>query len=263
MIIESTDNKTYKYLKGFLNKKQRRNEEIFLIEGIKVVKETILEKAPLYIAISTKIMDLEEIKEIENLVDDSYTKIIYIKDKIFNSLTDTENSQGIIAYYNFIHKKDISNIKKGKFVLLDDLKDPGNLGGIIRSAEAFSIDGIILTKETVDLYNPKVIRSTMASIFRVNIYIIDKKDQLLDLKDDFKIVSTAFENSISIYDFDFTDNIILTIGNEAHGVSTEIFNMSSEFIKIPMSDKINSLNANVAASICMYEMDKYGKNISK
>lgn len=263
MIIESSENKNYKYLKGFLNKKQRKKENIFLAEGIKVIEESLEFNEPIYIAISSKLAENNEVLSIIEKVKNKKTRIYFIDEKLFNALSDTENSQGIISYYKFIHKDNIDNIKDGKYIYLDDLKDPGNLGGIIRSSEAFSIDGVILSKETVDLYNPKVIRSTMASIFRLPIFIINDKKELLNLKNRFKIVSTAFENSISIYDFDFSGNIILTIGNEAHGISDEIFKISDEFLKIPMSEKINSLNANVAASICMYEMDKYGKTSNK
>lgn len=262
MIIESSENKTYKYLKGFLNKKQRKKEGIFLVEGIKVIDESLLFQKPEIVAVSSKVEDDFDIKNILNKLDKE-TKIYYINPKLFKALSDTENSQGIIGYYKFIHKENIMNLEDGKYLFLDDLKDPGNVGGIIRSAEAFNIKGVILSKNTVDIYNPKVIRSTMASIFRMPIYIIEEKDYLKNLKDRFKIVSTAFENSTSIYEFDFKDNIILTIGNEAHGISEEVFGFSDCFINIPMSEKINSLNANVAASICMYEMDKYGKNINK
>lgn len=256
MIIESTDNKNYKYLKGFLNKKQRQKERIFLVEGIKVIEESLKETMPLYTVISTKIMENEDIKNIIEKLEEKNSKVLFISEKIFNSLSDTEHSQGIISYYRFLHSESINSLKDGRYLFLDDLKDPGNLGGIIRSAEAFNINGIILSKETVDIYNPKVIRSTMASIFRLPIYIISEKSEILQLKDKFKIISTSLEKSTSIFEYDFPESLVLIIGNEAHGVSEEVFSYSDDFIKIPMSSKINSLNANVAASICMYEMSK-------
>lgn len=256
MIIESTDNKNYKYLKGFLNKKQRQKEHIFLVEGIKVIEESLRETTPIYTVISTKIMENEDVKSIIEILESRDSKVLFISEKIFNSLSDTENSQGIISYYNFLHKDNIEEIKSGRYLFLDDLKDPGNLGGIIRSAEAFNIKGIILSKETVDVYSPKVIRSTMASIFRMPIYIISKKSEILNLKNNFKIISTSLEKSTSIDDYKFSKDVVLVIGNEAHGISEEVFSYSEDFIKIPMSSKINSLNANVAASICMYVMDK-------
>lgn len=253
-IIESVDNKTFKIFKSYLNKKNRQKNKIFMAEGLKVIKEAIDYKNPVDIAISDRIYKNQEVVEIIDKLKDT-TNIYIISEKIFNLLTDTEHPQGIVAYFSFLHKENIQNIEDGHYIYIDDIKDPGNLGGIIRSAEAFNIKGVILSKETVDLYNPKVVRTTMASIFREPIYIINKKEELLNVKNRFLVISAAFENSVDSDVFDYKKNIILAIGNEAHGVSNEIINMSDYIVKIPMSRVINSLNANVAASILMYEMD--------
>ncbi|EFI42223.1 RNA methyltransferase [Peptoniphilus sp. oral taxon 386] len=256
LIIESKDNKSFKYLKSLLNKKQRTLDKIFFVEGIKVLEEALKYKIPMYIAVSDTfnksiVTDLILKYQLNNVV------IYYFKNTIFKQLTDTENSQGIIAYFKHIHINGINEIENGKYAFLDDLQDPGNVGGLIRSADAFSLDGIILSKNTVELYNPKLIRSTMASVFRVKLYIVESKNEILKLKEKgFKIISTSVENAKASYEYKFSENSVITFGNEAKGVSDEVFSYSDEKIYIPMSEEINSLNVNVAASILFYEMNR-------
>jgi len=137
---------------------------------------------------------------------------------------------------------------------LDNLQDPGNLGTIIRTADAANLKQIIVSKDTVDAYSPKVIRSTMGAIYRVNIIEVENlKETLLNLKkDNFEIVTTSLQTNNSIYDIKYKNKVVV-IGNEANGVEKEIQEMSDYKVKIPMLGKTESLNASVAASIMIYE----------
>lgn len=249
--IASRDNKKYKLFKSLLNKKYRTKENLFFVEGLVVVKEALKVNQAEYIALSDT-LETETIEEITREVGEE--KVYIFKEELFIQLTDTKNSQGIIGYFKPVHKENIKDIEEGRYLFLDDLQDPGNIGGLIRSVEAFGIDGIILSENTCELYNPKLLRSTMASIFRVKTYIVDKKE-IQNLKNKgFKIIATSIEEASVSYKYQFPQKLVLVLGNEANGVSEEIFNIADEKIYIPMSENINSLNVNVAGSILCYEM---------
>ncbi|MET3616661.1 TrmH family RNA methyltransferase [Peptoniphilus olsenii] len=248
MIITSKNNETFKYFKKLKNKKYRQEEKLFMVEKPVVITEAE-DFIPEYIVIS-------ESEYIENKFEDILKKYdskkIYIfADNLFLSISDAITPPGIIAYYKHLDKK--FNKKNGKYLYLDDIQEPGNLGGIIRSADALGLDGIILSPNCCDLYNPKTVRSSMSSIFRLPIYIMPK-EELINL--DFNLIATSIIESKNIRDYEFKDKDIVIIGNEAKGVSDFLMKKSEFSINIPISDRVNSLNANVAASIIIYEMTK-------
>ena len=160
--------------------------------------------------------------------------------------------QGILAV---IKKKKSSQILGNVVFALDNLQDPGNLGTIVRTLDCAGINSLFLSKGTVDLYNPKVIRSTMGAIFRVDCFEeVDLENKLLDLKEKgYKVVVTALDANIWHYDLDFKEKYVFIIGNEAKGVSKEIQNLADIKVKIPMLGRTESLNASVAASLIAYE----------
>ena len=152
----------------------------------------------------------------------------------------------------------IFNSVKPALIFLDGVQDPGNMGTIIRTCDAFNLDGIIIGPGSVDPYNPKVVRATMGSIFRVPLYISnDSLETIADLSQGgLNIFSTSLEGSIPSYDIDYKEGFVLVIGNESNGVQDPIIKKSDKLIKIPMPGFAESLNAGVAASIIMYEAMK-------
>lgn len=258
--ITSINNPLVKEIKTLYRKKGRIKNKSFIIEGIKMVEEAIDNDYPIKNIIYTdhllKTKDgkdfFEKIRNLDNL--------IYVPVNIFKEISDTENPQGIlgIAIFEYKSVSEIENKERFFLLFLDEVQDPGNMGTIIRTADAFNADGIIITDGCVDPYNPKVVRATMGSIFRVPLYYIsDKVQELKKLKDmNIQIYSTSLNGSIPVYDANFNEGFILTIGNESNGVSEEIFSLSDKLIKIPMPGKAESLNAGVAASIIMYEVMK-------
>jgi TrmH family RNA methyltransferase len=258
--ITSSKNPLIKEIKSLYRKKDRMKNKSFIIEGIKIVEEAIDNNYSIKNIIYTdqlfKIKDGEDfyqkIKSLEN--------IVYVPDNIFKEISDTENPQGIlgIAMYEYNSVEEISKIETPFLLFLDGIQDPGNMGTIIRTADAFNIDGVIITEGCVDPYNPKVVRATMGSIFRLPLYYTPKAmEDLMELKkENIKIYSTSLDGSIPIYDADFKEGFILSIGNESKGVSEETFSLSDKLIKIPMPGMAESLNAGVAASIIMYEAMK-------
>ncbi len=248
--IKSQDNKKIKYIKSLKQKKFRAKEEIYILEGIKPVLEAIRDKAEIKDVFVSETFFKEELKKYVIPLE-----LNVVDDKIFNSITDTVNSQGIICTIK-ANLKSIEEITPfGRYIFLDGLADPGNMGGIIRGVDAFNFDGIIIGPNSVDVLNEKVVRSTMGSILRVNIYNLKSYEEVKTLKKlKFRfIVTSLVDESKNPKDLDLKNNIIIVIGNEANGVSNEMKSYASNYLKIPMEGRAESLNANIAASILMYE----------
>ena len=179
---------------------------------------------------------------------------MYVSSKVFGLLTDVVNPQGMLAVIEKQSSEDKINYNDDIIIVLDGIQDPGNLGTILRTVDSAGLSQIILSKTSVDAYNPKVVRSTMGAIFRVK--IIEAENLVETLKNikkhKFKVVATSLAGSESIYKKDY-DKKVIVIGNEAKGVSKEILNVSDAKIKIPMLGKTESLNASVATGIIIYE----------
>lgn len=257
--ITSSNNSFIKDIKKLDRKRNRWKENKFIIEGIKLIEEAILEGVRLYsIIFSESFSNLDEFDEIVSKLDKNIEKYI-VTDSIFNEITDTETPQGVLGVigFNSISLDEITNIEKPVLLFLDGLQDPGNLGTIIRTADAFNIDGIILGEGTVDPYNPKVVRATMGSIFRTKMYSSKNNDECIEhfRTKNIKIISTDLNGDL-LDSKDIIGGSIFVIGNESKGVSEKILGVSDRNIRIPMPGNAESLNAGVAASIIMYEAMK-------
>lgn len=253
-IITSKDNELVKNIKKLKEKKYRDENNQFIVEGIKLVAEAIEEQADINCIVVCEDCINDGLIDKKLLYEIAKFKCIYVTEKIFSTLTDVTSPQGILAVIN---RKD-NNIKidynQEFIVVLDGIQDPGNLGTILRTVDAAGLNQIVLSKETADSFNPKVVRSTMGGIFRVNII---KSDDLLEtLKElqnnGFEVVVTSLDTDNSVYDINYNQKAIV-IGNEAKGVSQRIQDLANKKVKIPMLGKTESLNASVAAGIMIYE----------
>ena len=252
-IITSKDNENIKSIKKLKERKYRDLNNEYIIEGIKILKEAIQEKA-----VIKKIVLCEECLA-NNIIDEKLLyeiakyDCLYVSKKIFEGLTDVSKPQGILAVVEKNNKKDI-NYNEDIIVALDGLQDPGNLGTILRTLDSANLSQVVVSKDTVDAYNPKVVRSTMGAIFRVNIVEAENlKETLKEMKrHKYKVMCTDLTASKNIYEIDYNKKI-LVIGNEANGISKELLDMADEKIIIPMLGKTESLNASVATSIIVYE----------
>ena len=253
-VITSKDNEIVKNIKKLKEKKYRDLNNQFIVEGIKIVAEAIEENADIEcIVICEDCVNNGSIDK-KILYEIAKFKCIYVTEKIFDTLTDVTNPQGILAVIN--RKNENSNIDYSDdfIVVLDGIQDPGNLGTILRTVDSANLKQIIVSKETADSYNPKVVRSTMGGIFRVNII---KSDNLVETlkqmqKHGFEVVVTSLDTKNSIYDINYNKKVVV-IGNEANGVSKEIQELADKKVIIPMLGKTESLNAGVAAGIMIYE----------
>lgn len=253
-IITSKDNEIIKNIRKLKEKKYRDANNEYLIEGIKLIKEAVEEKAKIkLIVVCEESIEDGDIDQ-KLLYEIAKYDCIYVNKKVFSILTDVQNPQGILAVIEKKNNEENINYKEDIIVVLDGIQDPGNLGTILRTIDSVGLSQVIVSKETADSYNPKVVRSTMGAIFRVN--LIESEDLLQTLKNlkkhKYKIMATSLETNNSIYDVEYNKKVIV-IGNEANGVSKNVLEYADEKIKIPMLGKTESLNASVATSIILYE----------
>lgn len=253
-VITSKENEMIKNIKKLKEKKYRDQENKFIVEGIKMVQEAILEQASI-----DKIVICEDCINDGTIEQELLYKIakkdcIYVSEKVFESITDVTNPQGILAIINKQNAEEQINYNEDIIVVLDGIQDPGNLGTILRTIDSVGLTQVILSENTADSYNPKVVRSTMGAIYRVKIL---KTNNIIETlknvqKNKYKVISTSLQTDKSIYDIEYK-KLAIVIGNEANGVSEEVLKLSDAKIKIPMLGKTESLNAAVATGVILYE----------
>ena len=259
--ITAKENKKLKLISSLSAKKGRIKNNAYLVEGKRMVLEAFeyVRDAIMFIIISENFSS--ENKDLVTSLDESAISVYTVSDKLFKESVDTMNPQGIAAAVSIknlsVKKSELNDINK--ILILDGISEPGNLGTIIRTAEAAGIELIYLLKGCADIYNPKVVRSTMGSIFRTEFVFADNAEILNDVKKHgFKIICSCLENSVDIYRYsadrgaDESIKTAIVVGSEAFGVSEEVLNMSDIRVRIPMRGKVESLNAAIAAGILMY-----------
>ena len=237
-VITSKDNEVVKNIRKLKDKKYREQENKYLIEGIKLIEEAVEEKANIDTVVVCE--DCVENNTIEQklLYEIAKYNCVYVAEKVFDAITEVNNPQGILAVVNKENREENIDYEEDMIVVLDGIQDPGNLGTILRTVDSVGLKQIILSEKTADAYNPKVVRSTMGAIFRVNVIV--SKDIIKTLKEmkkyKFKVLATSLETDNNIYDIDYHKKV-LVIGNEANGVSKEVLELADEKAKIPMLRK--------------------------
>lgn len=252
MLISSNSNERVKELKKLVKSaKERNNQNLYIVEGIRMFVEIPKDKL-IDVYVSETALSKYEDKLWDKLPGEYYI----LTDNVFKAVADTDTPQGILATV----KQDKYELKdviceNPCFLIVDHLQDPGNMGTIIRSSEAAGVTGIIVSPDSVDVYNPKVVRSTMGSIFRVP--VIKSKDLVEDintLKACGVTIFGAHLDGANMYEMNFKKASAFLIGNEGNGLSEEISKTADELLKIPMQGAVESLNAAVSASIIAYEV---------
>ncbi|MFZ7120378.1 MAG: TrmH family RNA methyltransferase [Eubacteriaceae bacterium] len=260
--LTSYENDSIKHILKLKNKKYRDLYGEYLIEGFKLVDEAIKAKEDIIsIYISSAVYD--EKKNNYYLDSSLRNNIIIVEENLFNKLVSTINTQGIIACIKKKNELRFNDINSN-VLLLDRLQDPGNLGTIIRTADASGFMKIIASKGTVDIYNDKTVRSAMGSIFHLDIIKeADLTTEIQELKKKGFIILGSQICAKKIYtDLDSKNKYALIIGNESKGVSMELLQLCDERIKIPIFGKAESLNASVAAGIMMYHISSINNKLS-
>ena len=231
--------------------KTRREQDVFVAEGIKMYEEAPLELIEkVYISKS-----FSEKKAAGEILKRAAVEIV--ADRIFQSAADTKTPQGIMAIIKQ-HHYTLTQVLTGEnplIMILENLQDPGNLGTILRTGEGAGVTGVIISSDTVDIYNPKTIRSTMGSIYRMPFYYADDLKEVLKELEERNIVTYAahLKGSRDYDKPDYRKGSAFMIGNEGNGLTDELAKRAQEYIRIPMCGEVESLNAAVASSLLMYE----------
>lgn len=254
MISSSTNQQVKDIIKLQKQPKYRRSQSLFVAEGLKMLTEAAEKGSLVKIYISESVIQKKHGSLAKICKEYPYETV---SDKIFQQISDTVTTQGILGIvkqpsYNI---KSILEDKRHMWLLLDDIRDPGNLGTIMRTAEGAGMSAVIMGKGTADLFNPKTVRSTMGAIFRMPfIYADDITEIIMQIRDNgYNVYGTAMEGSI-IYDkADYTKGAGIVIGNEANGIQDKVLECITGSIRIPMEGKLESLNAAVSAAVVMYE----------
>ena len=259
-MISSKQNGEIKLLRSLKQRKYRQREKLFVIEGIRIIEEAINDGADILKVYYSPLIGANPraqrlLKELEK------KKIVkfLIEEKLFYELAETEAPQGILAVVKE-PDYDLNDLLKFKslyphIILINGVQDPGNLGNILRTAAAAGWAGAILSKGTVDLYNPKAIRSTMGAIHKIPILRkIELTDLLYELRQrNFQIIATGLAGELQHFEIDFSQPTVIIVGNEGNGVDPELLYSVDDVVKIPMDPQAESLNVAVAAGIVIFE----------
>lgn len=247
MLITSLDNDRIKGYIKLKDRKYRKKTNTFIVEGRHLVLEAY--KAGKIIEL---ILEKDEVLPLD-------LPIVYVTNEIINRISEMETPSTVMALCKMDEEEEI---KGEKILMLDGIQDPGNLGTIIRSSLAFNVDTIVLSPECVDLYNPKVIRSTQGMLFGINIIRKDLEPIIEELKEkEIPVYGTKVEYGEDIVNLKDKDRkkYALIMGNEGQGVRSEILDMCDKYLYIDMNDQVESLNVAVATSILLYEFNKVGE----
>lgn len=245
MLITSLDNDRIKGYIKLKERKYRKKTNTFIVEGLHSVLEAYKTGS-----IIELILEKDEVLPFD-------LPCVYVTNEIINKISSLETPSNIMALCKFNN----DNVELGnKILLLDNVQDPGNLGTIIRSAVAFNVDSIVLSPDCVDVYNPKVLRSTQGMIFHIPIVVRDLFETIDTIKkEEIPVYGTRVEFGEDVSSLKEKDKVkyALVMGNEGNGVKRELLEKCDKNLFIDMSEKVESLNVSVAASILMYELNKF------
>lgn len=249
--IESTKNNKIKEWRKLYTKKGREEYNKFLLEGPHLIEEGL--KADIQISD----LIISENYQLPNDWDTTRFNCWIVPERVMKELANTQQPQGIIAVSQLIDK-DIDIATNGKYVLLDGVQDPGNLGTIIRTADSAGFDGVILGEGTVDLYNSKVIRATQGSLFHIPVVNGDLEEWIDRMKSmQIPLFGTALQGASSFYDIERKEGIAIILGNEGRGVQPKLLDKTNQNVYIPIYGQAESLNVAIAAGILFYGLTKH------
>lgn len=270
-IITSRNNDNVKFIKSLNEKKERIKNNCYYLEGIKVINEVLERDKAIdikFIAYSSILLErtnggndiLQKIEKLDNI------KKVEFSPEVFEYITDTKTPQGILVVMNIKEESYEELLNKGNnILLLDKVQDPGNIGTIIRTCDAFNVHDIIYLNGTGDIYSPKTVRSTMGSILRVNFARISEEElenlKNMAIRNKYEIIGTSLQtnNYVEKVKFGSNKNIII-FSNEANGISSNVQDICTKLVKINMSNSAESLNVGIATGIILHKLYNNSQN---
>ena len=244
----------------------RRQESLFVVEGWKMVEEALSRNMIQKLYVSTKVENeyraklqgfyqrpaVDERPGLEQL------PVGILSESLFRELSDTITPQGVMALVKMPHyeREQLMSPSEAALLCLEDIQDPGNLGTMIRTAEGAGMAGVVLSKGCVDLFNPKVVRSTMGALFRVPFYLCENLSTEVEYmkKEGFTMYAAHLQGKCCYTESAYKGRVGILIGNEAGGLSEEMASLADVKMRIPMEGELESLNAAVSAALLMYEV---------
>lgn len=256
-MITSISNKQVKYMKALLGSaKERTASGCFAAEGWRMVSETPPERIRLLL-LSERFAGSDQAQKTALIGSVPAERVFVVSDRVFDAISDTRTPQGIMAAVSMLNypPETLLQQKEALLVFLENLQDPGNLGTIVRTAECAGATGIIMSRGTADIYNPKVVRSTMGSLYRMPFAYTEDMPGLIHQAEEMgiRVFAAHLGAEKSYTQEDYTGPSAFLIGNEGRGLSQEAADAAGEKILIPMAGQAESLNAAVSAAILMYE----------
>ncbi|MCM3717879.1 TrmH family RNA methyltransferase [Fictibacillus phosphorivorans] len=249
--IESDSNATLKQWKKLHTKKEREKTGTFLLEGPHLIEEAISSGAKLQHVIIEENFTMED-----EWLKEKFT-LWSVPTRLMKQLSETEKPQGIMAVCEMMEEPEERIEKNGRYLLIDGVQDPGNLGTIIRTADSAGLDGVFLGEGTADLYNGKTVRSTQGSLFHLPIIKADLREIIAECKTlDIPVISTSLQGAVDMRKLPYMNGFALIMGNEGSGVQAEFQEESSLNVKIPIFGQAESLNVSVATGILLYELQR-------
>ena len=270
-VITSRNNKFVKWAASLSDKKNRKEHGYFMAEGVKLTREAFEAGLPVEWCIVSENTKKEAIDFLDEYKDDpkyEKCKIVKVCDEVFEKISTEKAPQGVISVIkhldffrdmDIIYKEEFFLKPEEKAIFLFSVRDPSNLGAVIRSSVAFGTDHVILSSDCADVYNPKTVRSAMGSLFRVKITTVKDVPSFIaaaQANERRVFAAELTDRAKSLTDLDLSSTDIVMIGNEGHGIDADVSSVCDGSVYIPISKKTESLNASVAAAIFMWEQSK-------
>ena len=250
--ISSTKNEKIKELVKLQTAKGRKKAGMYLLEGEHLVEEAIKERAQIKLIVVTS----NRLEDYQNLLAQTDVQLLVVSQDVFHKLSMTETTQGILAVVEIVKQEILPH--KGRFIMLDAVQDPGNLGTIVRTADAAGFDAVVLGTGTVDLYNDKVLRSMQGSHFHIPVFQANLQEYLPILKEKgVQVAVTALHRDSKDYSvLKGATDVAIVVGNEGQGVSSDVIELADVLVAIPMFGKAESLNVAIASALLVYKTNE-------
>jgi RNA methyltransferase, TrmH family len=255
--ITSVKNNRVKEWASLKQKKFRNQTGLYIAEGVRLVEEVLEAGAKVEAVLIAGDLQSGRFDRVVNAATSTETQMYEVNDMIIEHISDTKSPQGVIA---IVHRTEgdpqafIAKKEQPLYLVLDSIQDPGNLGTMIRTADAVGATGVFVGDTCVDLYNPKVVRATMGSLYHLPVFEVNLDSFLPALKEQgVQVVGTAATGVATVFGTDLTEGTALVIGSEAHGLSESVSALVDVAVSLPMPGKAESLNAAIASSVMLYE----------